>query len=557
MLSKDGRNNRSGSLSGALDPQAEHEVNQLLFDAQRYSELGGFAQALRHSARAVAAVDLASNGAPLWREQRAVVRERAAEVAESCGSTVDALVLIDEALSLWDTPEVRHTREAQRLRAERASLLVKLGRWDDALGEYGILATWAASVHGSDVDRVSAGLGKCVALLGRGDVRAADRAAVEAIRDLDLVPESCQRELGARLVAVAAQLEELGSFRLACELVRVGIAVLGPEGQRRCEQGQQLHRTLARLLLKIGQHDDGLAVYFELLEELSGLYGAGDARCLVLREEVAWSAFEVGRLEAAEELLNENITIALRAPQERHLARSLEALHEILLRMGRELSAASIKSDLYKLQTQQRSGDGAERSAALTPPDAASKGHEGLLAEAVAASVARQESEVTTLLREASEMVSAERPKEDVVAKLDLAEEVLMGIPPSAGARHRELASRLWERVATSDEDIRSALASREAAVSAHNAEYGFSKEITRVMHHVASADLRSRIGQSDLARAEMRLARKVLDAIGAKESGLYGWLLVRHASYLPAGSPAAGRMERAGRRLVERFRNS
>jgi hypothetical protein len=111
------------------------------------------------------------------------------------------------------------------------------------------------------------------------------------------------------------------------------------------------------------------------------------------------------------------------------------------------------------------------------------------------------------------------------------------------------------ERLAKEPTELFEVISKRLQRIEKLELVHGESRKVTHAGQLAGLAGLLKRAGDVYSARVQMRLARKLLEEVGLKDSSLYAHFLMSNSTLFSKDSPMRARMASAAKKLYDRHR--
>lgn len=560
------------------------ELAELRQGAQALESVGYYGRALAKLEGAFRLADRLASDDPALSGLSSELRNKAAQLARAGGRLQESLELSETAILKVESVQGRASSQAIEARLFRASTLLDLKRFDQALAAYAEIGKILKS------SKAEIGLQLEGVLCSAAAVCASRRDFVEGARELrrtakgfsDLVEGAVSSDfpqIASAFERVSRQFEVLGEFLPSSVFMQHSLEYRKMSSRGNLSPDVRAARLrLAELHLKAGRADAGLRASAKLLGDLSDRFGAAAPDVMAFRQSVSAVCFETGKWGVARALLEQNAALAERAvrddragaksaaggaegaaaasggvlPSEARLVESLLALRDFLHATGHTISAgeAAVKLSVA------REINPSLAQAAITVPGPVMR----LVSEQFAANggadpvVTKLAGVIDQGLRLARQRLAAGGLGEAVVSGLGSIEEQSFLLPDRVANKVLELIEEVRICAAETDDQLAVSIEAAKRRILRFEQEEGRSKELSRSKLYQEVGILCRRAGQDEAAAVYFRQARRLLGNIDLKSTRQYAETLLLSARL--AEPELAGKMRRAARKILDRLRD-
>jgi hypothetical protein len=280
-----------------------------------------------------------------------------------------------------------------------------------------------------------------------------------------------------------------------------------------------------------------------VLAKIEEEHGKSSPQAFSLRSIMAEAAYECGRFADAEVLLKENARIASMKPTERSATHWLRKLrdfyHETAKPKAAGLVAALVERARRSAEKNKREVPDADEESTDTPLDGRARLVRGLEA----------------LVESAEEILDASGAGSRYRRAVDALNECVIELPDETKQRLADRLDIVAERLAKEPTELFEVISKRLQRIEKLELVHGESRKVTHAGQLAGLAGLLKRAGDVYSARVQMRLARKLLEEVGLKDSSLYAHFLMSNSTLFSKDSPMRARMASAAKKLYDRHR--
>lgn len=524
--------------------QALARIGQLLEQANTLQEAGHTGRALGTLSKAMTIADSTQWLDPDDAHTRIMLRHRAAEMAQDRGDLIEAISQVDDLIRIRGELFGLQHKTTFQSKGWYADLLLEVGRNEEAFRAYSEIREWAESARGTPLSRVASNIGCARALVSLKRHDEAEDALARAGAALEEVPTESYQALSNNLRVQSTSFAHIGRFEIALELAELSTEYLKRSGKyvnREQINESQLH--LAHVAGCKGDYKRASEVRCEVLAKIEEEHGKSSPQAFSLRSIMAEAAYECGRFADAEVLLKENARIASMKPTERSATHWLLKLrdfyHETAKPKAAGLVAALVERARRSAEKNKREVADAEEGSTDTPLDGRARLVRGLEA----------------LVESAEEILDASGAGSRYRRAVDALNECVIELPDETKQRLTDRLDIVAERLAKEPTELFEVISKRLQRIEKLELVHGESRKVTHAGQLAGLAGLLKRAGDVYSARVQMRLARKLLEEVGLKDSSLYAHFLMSNSTLFSKDSPMRARMASAAKKLYDRHR--